>query len=463
MERTVFLVLADDPIVRASLADAIAREDREVVRAASPEELFVRLQSRPMDVLVVGDQSSRRDLVRDLLPLVAARAASVATVVLRPTAGVDDGVEAMKLGAVDFLLHPCPTEVLETALARAACIARTRRSIAAVQRRREPLVGNSRAMQNVREMIACLSGGDGTTVLIEGETGTGKEVVAQAIQEASARRGAPYIRLNCAALPEAIFEAELFGHEKGAFTSALAQRPGMVEAASGGTILLDEIGDLPQTAQAKLLRFLEDKSFRRVGGVEERTADVRIIAATHVGLAARVAARRFRSDLFFRLNVIRVHLPPLRERREDVVTLTAAFLVDFNERFGRSVRGISAEALDLLERYAWPGNVRELRNVVERAFILSPRMEELRPEHLPRHIASCSSAPPIEQAPRDLALHAAEQRLLSEAMLRAGGNQSRAATMLGITRFTLRYRLRKYGMLPARSFADPTLAAAAGA
>jgi transcriptional regulator with PAS, ATPase and Fis domain len=257
--------------------------------------------------------------------------------------------------------------------------------------------------------------------------------------------------VNCAALPDALVESELFGHDRGAFTAARTERVGIVEAACGGTVLLDEMGDLPAAGQAKLLRLLENRTFRRVGGVEERTADVRVIAATHKNLEGMVAAGTFRSDLYFRLNVVRVELPPLRDRPEDVSALAACFIARFNERLGRSVRGISDGALDALERHHWPGNVRELRNVIERAFILFPYMEELQPGHLPAGLRRAADASPgAGHMPADLGLPATERWLLADAMRRAHGNQVHAARLLGISRPTLRYRLRKHGLGCAR-------------
>ena len=309
-------------------------------------------------------------------------------------------------------------------------------------------MGGSAAMRRVRETIEQVTKSDTTTVLVEGESGSGKEVVARALHCASSRGEHPFVQINCAAVPDQLLESELFGHEKGAFTAAHDRQTGIVEAARGGTVLLDEMGELTPSGQAKLLRLLEQKTFRRVGGLEELSADVRVIAATHANLHARVEQGRFRSDLFFRLNVVRVELPPLRNRREDIPELAAWFVASFNERMGRSVRGINSRALEILERHSWPGNVRELRNVVERAFTLFPWMEELRPEHIAEALLG-TSVDERGGVPAGLALPDAERWLLADAMQRANRNQVHAARLLGISRFTLRYRLRKYGLLPA--------------
>jgi two-component system, NtrC family, response regulator AtoC len=299
--------------------------------------------------------------------------------------------------------------------------------------------------------VARLSGSDTTTVLIEGESGAGKEMVARAIHFESARADRPFMQVNCAALPEHLLESELFGHERGAFTDAHTQKRGLFESAEGGSVMLDEIGDLPPGGQAKLLRLLENKTFRRVGGVAELRADVRVIAATNVDLEERVSEGRFRADLFFRLNVVRLVVPSLRERPDDVPSLTAHFIARFNQEQGRNVRGVSPAAMALLQAYPWPGNIRELRNVIERAFILHAGPDEIRPEHLTPEVRRAQAPRPKERPsspvePQGLVLDDVERRLITEAMERCSGNQSKAARLLGVSRDTLRYRLKKHGL-----------------
>jgi two-component system response regulator AtoC len=315
----------------------------------------------------------------------------------------------------------------------------------------DQLVGASAAMENVRSMVSRLGGSDATTVVIEGESGSGKEVVARAIHFRSARAEKPFLQVNCAALPEHLLESELFGHERGAFTDAHSQKRGLFETAAGGTVMLDEIGDLPPGGQAKLLRLLENKTFRRVGGVQELHSDIRVIAATNVNLEERVSDGRFRADLFFRLNVVRITVPALREHVEDVPALAAHFVARFNQELKRQVKGIAPAAMDMLKAHAWPGNVRELRNVIERAFILHAGAEEIRPEHLspemrrtPVPRRSDKFVPSISE--EGLVLDDVERKLIVEAMERAAGNQSKAARLLGVSRDTLRYRLKKYGI-----------------
>jgi transcriptional regulator with PAS, ATPase and Fis domain len=277
-------------------------------------------------------------------------------------------------------------------------------------------------------------------------------VVARAIHFQSGRADRPILQVNCAALPEHLLESELFGHERGAFTDAHTQKRGLFESAEGGSVMLDEIGDLPPGGQAKLLRLLENKTFRRVGGVQELRADVRVIAATNVNLEERVSEGRFRADLFFRLNVVRIQVPSLRDHLDDVPTLTAHFIARFNQEMKRQVKGLSPAALEMLKGYHWPGNVRELRNVIERAFILHAGADEIRPEHLTPELRRAAPqpkkgdklVPPITE--EGLVLDDVERKLIAEAMERASGNQSKAARLLGVSRDTLRYRLKKHGM-----------------
>ncbi len=305
-------------------------------------------------------------------------------------------------------------------------------------------------MELVRNMVSRLAASEATTVLIEGESGSGKEVVARSVHFESNRAERPFLQVNCAALPEHLLESELFGHERGAFTDAHAQKRGLFESAEGGTVMLDEIGDLPPGGQAKLLRLLENKTFRRVGGVQELRADVRVIAATNVNLEERVQEGRFRADLFFRLNVVRILVPPLRDHPEDVAILAAHFIARFNQEMKRGMKGVSAPAMEALAAYHWPGNVRELRNVIERAFILHAAAEELRPEHLPPEVRRVQPKkqdkllPPVPE--QGIVLEDVERKLIAEAMERASGNQSKAARLLGVSRDTLRYRLKKHGM-----------------
>jgi two-component system, NtrC family, response regulator AtoC len=450
------LVVDDEKLIRWSVSERLQRDGYDVVSAESGEQALDMVAASPPDLMLLDVRLPGIDGVQTLQRALSLHP-ELAVLMMSAHSTVDIAVDAMKHGALDFLVKPFPFHALDAAVARAIATLRTRREIAALGDRRgasalQAIVGGSSAMEQLRTMIGRLATSEATTVLIEGESGSGKEVVARAIHLQSARAERPFMQVNCAALPEQLLESELFGHERGAFTDAHAQKRGLFESAEGGSVMLDEIGDLPPGGQAKLLRLLENKTFRRVGGVHELRADVRVIAATNVNLEERVSEGRFRADLFFRLNVVRFVVPALREHPEDVPTLAAHFIARFNQDMKRHVRGISAPAMEVLKAYHWPGNVRELRNVIERAFILHAGADEIRPEHLTPEMRKAT--PPARRQDKlvpvvheeGLVLDDVERKLIAEAMERASGNQSKAARLLGVSRDTLRYRLKKHGM-----------------
>jgi two-component system response regulator AtoC len=313
------------------------------------------------------------------------------------------------------------------------------------------LLGESPAMRRLYETLGRLEEVDAPTVLLIGESGTGKDLIAQSIHERGPRRRGPFMEVDCTSLPEQLIESELFGHEKGSFTDARATKRGMFEVARGGTIFLDEIGEMALATQAKLLRALENRKFRRVGGVATIPLDAGIVAATNRDLGGEVQKGRFREDLFFRLNVIRIDVPPLRERREDLPLLVDHFVQRFNQDFRREIKGVSEEALDLMQRYRWPGNVRELRNVVERIVILEPT-DVIQARHLPPEIrysqgASQATSGPFILPEEGVDLEELERNLIQQALDRTSNNQSASARLLGISRYALRYRMEKHGLL----------------
>jgi DNA-binding NtrC family response regulator len=450
------LVVDDEKLIRWSVSERLQRVGFEVLTAETGEQALELVAATPPDLMLLDVKLPGIDGVQTLQRALALHP-EMSVLMMSAHSTVDVAVEAMKHGAVDFLVKPFPFQQLDAAVERAIASARTKRQIATLTAERratspaEAAIGGSALMEQVRGMIGRLALSDATTVLIEGESGAGKEVVARAIHFQSARADRPFLQVNCAALPEHLLESELFGHERGAFTDAHAQKRGLFETAEGGSVMLDEIGDLPPGGQAKLLRLLESKTFRRVGGVQELKTDVRVIAATNVNLEDRVGEGRFRADLFFRLNVVRIVVPPLREHADDVPTLTAHFIARFNQEMKRNVRGVSPPAMELLKGHPWPGNVRELRNVIERAFILHAGAEEIRPEHLAPELRRTppprrpGAAGPVA-AEQGLVLDDVERKLIAEAMERASGNQSKAARLLGVSRDTLRYRLKKHGM-----------------
>jgi DNA-binding NtrC family response regulator len=370
--------------------------------------------------------------------------------------GVESAVRAMKLGAHDYIIKPVNFEEMTIAIRKALETRSLRREVARFQSeerrgaRLADLVGESRAIRDLAALIGRIAQSDATTVLLEGESGTGKDLVARIIHFESARARAPFLALNCVALPEHLLESELFGHERGAFTDAKGLKKGLFEQADGGTVYLDEIGDMKPDLQAKLLRLIEEKSFRRVGGLRDFRVDVRIIAATNRDLGRALEEGEFRKDLYYRLKVFPLRLPPLREHPEDILPLTLHFIARFNGEMGREVREIHPEAQACLTEYAWPGNVRELRNVLERALILASG-PVLHVEHLPPEVGA-RVPPPEKAAPMALpaegvSLEEVERDLVRQALDATGGNQVRAARLLGISRDALRTRMKKFGFL----------------
>jgi transcriptional regulator with PAS, ATPase and Fis domain len=307
-------------------------------------------------------------------------------------------------------------------------------------------------MSQVLDMVRKVAKSDASTVLIQGESGTGKELIAKAIHFESARRDKPFMAINCAAVPATLLESELLGHEKGAFTDAKVQKKGLFETADGGTIFLDEIGDMEMGMQAKLLRVLEERAFRRVGGTKEIPVDVRIVSATNQHLLKKIELKEFRNDLYYRLQVIPIYLAPLRERRDDIMPLVDFFIGHFSREFGKNVTGVSKMARKFLEEYEWPGNVRELRNIIERAIILESE-EVLMLDHLPRELVSrtgesgAGSPFNVRIPPEGLDIEDVERELIRQSLEIAEGNQSRAAKKLNLGIDAFRYRMKKFGFL----------------
>jgi DNA-binding NtrC family response regulator len=373
-------------------------------------------------------------------------------IILSAHGDIGTAVDAVKLGAYHFLEKPPRLEELLNTLAKGLDARALSRTVSGLRRQAGwvvagiEIVGRSAAIQRVVNLVGKVAAGD-STVLVRGESGVGKELVAQAIHARSARAGFPFLAVNCTALPESLLESELFGHERGAFTDARERKPGLLELADRGTVLLDEIGDLPPGAQAKLLRFLETRMFKRVGGVRDIRVAARILASTNRDLERAVRQQTFRSDLFFRLNVVPIVIPPLRERPEDIEPLARHFVDQLAATLRRPARGISREALSMLRRYTWPGNVRELKNVLERAMILEEGAEIL-PAHLPDELRPGRRLPDLEEGftlpPAGINLAGLEQDLVRQALDRTRGNKTRAAELLGLTRDTLRYRIAKY-------------------
>jgi DNA-binding NtrC family response regulator len=456
MPRTKVLVIDDEKLVRWSLQQKLMHEGYEVETAPSGEEGVNLIREDGYDLVLLDLRLPGMDGVQ-VLQEIRNLEKEVAVIMLTADTGIARAVECVRLGAHNYLCKPFEFDEVRVALEKAREELKLRREVARLhrqQRRRfglDNLVGQSPQMHAVRELIAKIAGSDAATVLVEGENGTGKELAARAIHFGSARTEHPFLDINCSAVPENLFESELFGHERGAFTDAKTSKRGIFELADGGALLLDEIGDLKPAMQAKLLRVLETRQFRRVGGTQDIAVDVRVIASTNKNLDDAVARGEFRQDLLYRLKVISVCLAPLRERPGDVPLLAEHFLKRFAEEFKKPPKRLSHEAAEALSRYDWPGNVRELRNAIERLVILESD-EVIEPKHLPPEIragAKKSGKWSVELPAGGVSLTEVERALVLQAMERAGGNQTRAAELLGIERDALRRRLVKYGFLDA--------------
>ena len=452
MSGSTVLIVDDEQSLARSAKAFLADHGYEAEVAGTGEQALELLAALQPDV-VFADVRLPGMSGLDLLKRIRAFDPVIPVIMLTAYGSIAGAVEAVKLGAFDYVKKPVDLEELKLLADRARETRLLKEELSYYRRRAttdvgfEGLVGESRAVQAVLERARQIAALDETPpVLLTGETGTGKGLLAHAIHAAGPRAAKPFIEVNCTALPATLMEAELFGHERGAFTDAKESKPGLVEAAEGGFLFLDEIGDVDLAVQGKLLRVIEEHAVRRVGSVRERRVDIRIMAATNRDLERAVGEERFRKDLYFRLAVIVLEVPPLRERGDDVLLLTAHFLHAFNAKYGKVVRDLSVAARDLLLSYPWPGNVRELSHVIERAVLWS-RGATLDVEHLSltRPVAASDhgdAAPPVDTA----TLPQREKTIIEQALRDAGGNQTKAAQRLGISRDTLRYRLKKFGL-----------------
>jgi two-component system response regulator AtoC len=451
----------DEHLIRWSLEQQLRREGYSILLAETGAEALQKAQAETPDLILLDVMLPDADGLEILERL---RAGDPESLVIMITAhgGVDSAVRAMKLGAYDYVIKPLDVEELKLTVKKALETKVLRREVArfhAEQRegsRLDDIVGVSRAIRDLKTLIRRIAKSDATTVLLEGESGTGKDLVARAIHFESARMKAPFLAVNCVALPEHLLESELFGHEKGAFTDAKTLKKGLFEQADGGTVYLDEIGDMRPGLQAKLLRLIEEKSYRRVGGVKDMRADVRIIAATNRDLSKAMQEEQFRKDLYFRLKVFPIYIPPLREHPEDILPLAMFLVARFNREMRREIRALHPDAQACLKSYPWPGNVRELRNVIERGMILAGG-DTLCVEHLLPEIGVGPAEifpglpPPPKAAPvalpaEGLRLEEVERDLVRQALEATEGNQVRAARLLGISRDALRNRMKKFGL-----------------
>jgi two-component system response regulator PilR (NtrC family) len=450
------LVVDDEQSMREWLTIALSQDGFEVESAGSGEDALKVLERTPIDLALVDLRMPGLDGL-ETLRRIKQLEESVSVVIMTAYATAETAVQALKEGAYDYIIKPFKVDELrhlvQNALERRRLKAENERLRGLIQGRFGSLIGRSANMQEVFATIARL-GDSKATVLITGESGTGKELVAKAIHLHSSRKDRAFVAVNCGAIPQELMESELFGHVKGAFTGAVASKRGLFEVADAGTLFLDEVTELPLHLQVKLLRVLEDPEIRPVGGVKPVRVDVRIVAATNRDLVQAVAGKAFREDLFYRLNVISLHIPPLRDRREDIPLLVRHFLDKFAAGSGVAPKDMSAEALAVLERYAWPGNVRELENVIERAVTLE-RDSVIRADSLPESIRGPQEPEfpgirlPDDGLDLDALMERIERDLLRQALRRAEGIQSRAAQLLRTSFRSFRYRLQKYGLDPS--------------
>ena len=446
------LIVEDEDNARKGYEQLLQRWGYEVVGVPSAEEALAKFSSfQPDSVIADVELPGMNGL--DLLEQLGEELRDVPAIIITGKGSEERAVAAIEAGAFWYIEKPLKGPVLRALLDRALSKARDAQKLAVLQRqlrdagRLGELVGGSKAMQEVMRIIE-MAAPSSASVLITGETGSGKEIVARTIHKLSPRAAGPFVAINCSAIPETLMESEIFGHERGAFTGAAERRVGCFELADGGTLLLDEIGEMPAPTQAKLLRVLEDRKVRRLGSKTETPVDVRVLAATNKDPEQAVASGGLRQDLFFRLNVFHIHLPPLREHKEDIPLLAEHILRDVNAKHQKNVRGIGAEVLDIFMSHTWPGNIRELRNVLERAAIMSEK-ELVSRSSLPGEFGKVAAKSPGDLStirfPIGTTVDAMERELILQTLQATGNNKTRAAELLGVSLKTLHNKLKEYG------------------
>jgi two-component system response regulator AtoC len=452
MPHATVLVVDDEALIRWSLTERLKAEGYHVLEADTGQSAMERLADG-VDLVLLDYRLPDTDGVT-ILRKIKELDQDTLVILLTAYASVETAVEAMKLGAYHFANKPFNLDEIAVMVERALETTRLRREVrqfrtnAARPYSLQRIVGASSAVTTLRHLVARVAISPSSTVLLTGESGTGKDLVAKVIHYTSDRAGRPFMNITCSALPEQLLESELFGHERGAFTDARFQKKGLLETADGGTVFLDEIGEMTPALQAKLLRFLEEKSFKRVGGSTDIRVDVRVIAATNRNLEEEVGKSQFRSDLYYRLNVLPIPMPSLRSHPEDIPLLVEYFIDGFNIEFRKKVLGATPAAYTVLQQYGWPGNVRELRNVIERAMLLSDH-DRLDAKDFAAMSHGVTAGDEFELPAKGVDLEKLERSLVIQALRRSGGNQTRAGAMLGLNRDQIRYRIEKFALTTA--------------
>ena len=447
--KLTILVADDEKNIREGLREALALDGYEVTTAADGQEAMETVTRGDVDLLIT-DLKMPRLSGEELLKSVTAQFPTLPVIILTGHGTIESAVQAMHDGAYDFLTKPVNLDRLSLLVKRALAsreLAQQNRVMQEELERRSgfaSIIGRSNEMRQVFEIVRQVAPSR-SSVLITGESGSGKEMIAEALHYNSPRKDKPFIKVHCAALTESLLESELFGHEKGAFTGAISRKRGRFELAHLGTLFLDEIGEINQNVQIKLLRVLEEKRFERVGGEETVDVDVRLIAATNRDLKEAISNGSFREDLYYRLNVVNIHIPPLRERKEDIPLLAASFLKEFSQENGRNIEGIDPKARLALYNYSWPGNVRQLRNSLESAVVLC-KGSMITLEDLPPNVRGDTGADDYLRVPVGTTLADVEKEVIRSTLGREGGNKSRTAEILGIGRKTLHRKIEEYGL-----------------
>lgn len=449
MPSPTVLVVDDEQLIRWSLINRLNDEGYKTVEAGTAAEALEQAREG-VDLILLDYRLPDADGL-SVLKQVKENTPDTLVIMLTAHASVGLAVEAMKHGAYHYLNKPFNLDEVVLLVEKALETTALRREVRTLRANQaqpyslDRIVGNSEPVVALRALLGKIAAGPGSTVLLTGESGTGKDLAAKVIHYNSARASKQFMNITCSAMPETLLESELFGHERGAFTGADRQKRGLFETADGGTVFLDEIGEMVPVLQAKLLRFIEERTFRRVGGSVDLHVDVRMVAATNRNLEDEVKQGRFRQDLFYRLNVVPIVIPPLRQRAEDIPLLVHFYVDNFNTEFRKRIKRVTPSAMERLRQHAWPGNIRELRNAIERAMLLAEG-DELAIEHFPLSGGAAALTEAVELPANGISLEQLERSLVVQALERSGWNQTRAATLLGLNRDQIRYRIEKFAL-----------------